>query len=132
MSPPPASILVLLRLATSSSSSSSISPPLLPVRTFLGMMRFYFAIVFVEALYRLHLNLFGVRPPVCFDEPWKSETVAEFWGKRWNLAIAGQLRNVFFKPLAEMGHRAAGEVAVFLGSALLHMIPIVSMGGSRG
>jgi len=99
--------------------------------TVLSMFRFYFFTTMVEASYRLHLVLFGIRPPVCFDEPWKSVTVAEFWGQRWNLSIAGQLRNIFFKPLAEAGQRKLGELSVFLASSALHMIPIVTLGGSR-
>jgi hypothetical protein len=47
------------------------------------------------------------------------------------LSIAQQLRNVFFKPLARRGNRPLGELFVFLGSAALHMIPVVSLGGSH-
>jgi hypothetical protein len=96
----------------------------------LSVFRFYFFIYLVEAGYRLHLCEFGIRAPPCFDKPWNSETIAEFWGQRWNLAIAQQLRNLFFKPIAATGHRKAGELAVFVASSALHMIPIVSLGGS--
>lgn len=99
--------------------------------TVLSMLRFYFFINSVEAGYRLHLAHFGIKAPTCFDSPWESETVQEFWGKRWNLSIAQQLRAVFFKPLALQGHRALGEFAVFLASAVLHILPIAILGGSR-
>lgn len=122
-------MVVLLKLVEDGLKSSSIGVKVV-VKTVLGMLRFAYGVFLAEAGYRLHLSVFGVKAPVCFDEPWKSTTVAEFWGKRWNLAIAGQLRNVFFKPLAEAGQRGMGEVAVFWGSAALHMIPIVTLGGS--
>ena len=103
----------------------------LPAIYVISTFRFYFFILMVEAGYRFHLCKFGIRAPVCFNQPWKSETISEFWGQRWNLAIAQQLRNIFFKPLAEAGHRRIGELSVFLASSCLHMIPIVSLEGSR-
>jgi len=97
-----------------------------------SMLRFYSFISLAEAGYRLHLNKFGIRAPVCFDEPWRSQTVGEFWGKRWNLAIAQQLRNVVFKPVSNYtGNRKLGELAIFAASSALHMIPVVSLGGSQ-
>ena len=57
----------------------------------LSIFRFYFALQVVEAGYRFHLVKFGIRAPVCFKDPWNSETIGEFW-TRWNLAIAQQLR----------------------------------------
>ena len=99
------------------------------VLSVVSMFRFYFIIRVVEAAYRLHLVAFGVRPPICFDEPWKSKTIAEFW-TRWNLSIAQQLRAIFYKPVLERGYRQLAEFSVFISSALLHLLPIYVLGGS--
>jgi hypothetical protein len=97
-----------------------------------SMYRFYFLVSGVEAGYRLHLALFSIKAPVCFDAPWNSLTIAEFWGKRWNLSIAQQLRNVFYKPILQVsGNKRLAALATFIASSGLHMIPIVSLGGSK-
>lgn len=47
------------------------------------------------------------------------------------MTIAQQLRNVFFKPITALsGSRRLGELGIFLASAGLHMIPVVTFGGS--
>jgi D-alanyl-lipoteichoic acid acyltransferase DltB (MBOAT superfamily) len=97
-----------------------------------NMFRFFHFISMAEAGYRLHLAKFGIRAPACFDNPWKSETVAEFWSKRWNMVIATQLRNVFYKPVVQWTNsKFKGALSVFAASSALHMIPVVSLGGSK-
>lgn len=98
--------------------------------TLLTMLKFYGYITAIEAGYRLHLAYYHIRAPKCFDEPWESKSVQEFWGSRWNLSIAQQLRNLLFKPLASRGYRNAGLVNMFLGSAALHILPVQQLGGS--
>ena len=104
----------------------------LPLLTVVSVFRFYCAVTFVEAAYRAHLAYYGVRAPVCYDEPWKAETVNEFWAVRWNQAIARQMRNVCYKPTLQLsGNKRLAEVAVFSGSALLHAFPVALLGGSK-
>jgi hypothetical protein len=100
------------------------------IKNFISVIRFYSAITLIEAFYRLHLLLFEIKPPVCFDEPWKSQTIAEFWSTRWNQAIARQMRNVAYKPLAARGFKRGAEFGVFTSSALLHVFPIYLLDGS--
>ena len=96
-----------------------------------SMFRFYHFISLTEAGYRFHLAKFGIAAPVCFDNPWASETISEFWGKRWNMVIATQLRNIFYKPVVQLTeNKLYGELSIFLASSALHMIPVVSLGGS--
>jgi len=101
------------------------------LRFVLGALRSWAVLAFVEACYALHLAAFGIQSPVCFDKPLESRTLAEFWNSRWNLAIKSQLSNVFYKPFAEMGHKAVGQWCTFVASAALHICPFLYLGGSR-
>ncbi|CAD7697985.1 unnamed protein product [Ostreobium quekettii] len=45
--------------------------------------------------------MFGLELAPHFDKPWLSTSVAEFWGRRWNLVAADSLRALAFDPLRE-------------------------------
>jgi len=105
------------------------APPI--AKICLGAIRSWAALAFVEACYATHLAAFGIQSPLCFDHPLQSQTVAEFWNTRWNLAIARQLSNVAYKPLAEMGYKTTGVWATFVASAILHICPFLFLGGSK-
>ena len=116
--------VVLLLLQSRKMSSSFVT------LSILSLLRFYFLLRVAEAGYRFHLIKFGIRAPICFDEPWKSETIAEFWN-RWNLSIAQQLQAIFYKPLARKGYSNLAKASIFLGSAGLHIVPVVTLNGSK-
>lgn len=63
-------------------------------------------------------RVFGAAVPPLSLQPYRSATLAEFWGTRWNPVISGILREHCFKPLAR--HPRAALAAAFAGSALLH------------
>jgi hypothetical protein len=85
-----------------------------------------------EALVALVLGiaaLLGLRPPVLHDRPYRSRSLAEFWGRRWNRAVSGILRERCFEPLARRS-TAMALVAVFAASAAIHAYAAgVALGG---
>jgi hypothetical protein len=67
---------------------------------------------------------FGVRAKPIMSAPLRSTSLAEFWGKRWNLGFRQLSYELIFRPL----HRALGAEAagllVFLVSGLIHDLVI--------
>eukprot|EP00051_Salpingoeca_urceolata_P025432 m.457648 g.457648 ORF g.457648 m.457648 type:complete len:494 (+) comp20334_c0_seq1:6840-8321(+) len=95
----------------------------------LSAAAFVCALYGVDAFYRLVFSVVLTRAiPSCMDAPWRSRTLSEFWGSRWNQAVGGQLRDVCFLPIARRGHPALGTLSAFAGSALLHATPFVVTG----
>ncbi|KAI6147305.1 hypothetical protein BKA82DRAFT_640346 [Pisolithus tinctorius] len=66
-------------------------------------------------------------PPV-MDHPWQSDSLHEFWAKRWHQL----LRETFFVYGGFIGGAIAGNIGIvfgtFLGSGLLHELAICSHG----
>ena len=56
-------------------------------------------------------------PPLSL-QPYRSTTLTEFWGRRWNPVVSGLLREHCFQPLSRRPHTAL--LAAFVASALLH------------
>ncbi|KQJ83187.1 probable long-chain-alcohol O-fatty-acyltransferase 5 [Brachypodium distachyon] len=56
-----------------------------------------------------------------FDRPYLSESLRDFWGRRWNLSVPAVLRPCVYRPVrARLGSAAAGVLATFLVSGLMH------------
>lgn len=72
-----------------------------------------------DALIRAAAAPFGIHTPLLSDAPYRSRTLAEFWGRRWNGVISGILRERCFDPLARRSTIVA-LVAAFLVSGALH------------
>lgn len=74
---------------------------------------------------------FDARPIML--QPLRSDSLADFWGRRWNTAFAALADRHLFRPLARrIGSRAA-LATVFVGSGLLHEAVItVPAGGGYG
>jgi alginate O-acetyltransferase complex protein AlgI len=69
-------------------------------------------------------RFFGVDVRELFRSPYKSTSLQEFWGKRWNLAFSEMTSLVAYKPLkAKIGVRNA-MILSFMLSGLLHEIAI--------
>jgi hypothetical protein len=62
----------------------------------------------------------GVAVERLFVNPAASRTLGEFWGRRWNLAFHAVARDFVFRPVARRWGGAAGILAAFLFSGLLH------------
>jgi alginate O-acetyltransferase complex protein AlgI len=82
----------------------------------------------------LHFALFGLAAAVwrragfpCrepFSAPRKSESLAEFWGRRWNRPFSELMRKTLYGPLSGRGLVATATFAAFLLSGLLHELAI--------
>jgi D-alanyl-lipoteichoic acid acyltransferase DltB (MBOAT superfamily) len=103
-------------------------------RAWVGMT----GIVFV-----LHFGLFhvlscawravGVDAKPLMNWPLLSQSVSEFWGKRWNLAFRDITHRFLFRPLAARGSARGGLVAVFVFSGVVHDVAIsLPAGGGYG
>ena len=66
----------------------------------------------------------GVRTDSVFKAPLLSESLAEFWGKRWNLAFSEMTSIGVYRPLQAKIGRPAALIAAFLVSGLLHEMAI--------
>ncbi|KAG2437104.1 hypothetical protein HYH02_011362 [Chlamydomonas schloesseri] len=58
----------------------------------------------------------GLQLVPTFDAPWLSTSLADFWGRRWNITTSSVLRTLVYDPLAEgrlvaTRHEAPGEPA---------------------
>jgi hypothetical protein len=95
------------------------------------------------AILAVHLGLFDVLAAawrwygldvgrICPD-PWRSRSLAEFWGARWNLAFHVVARDRIYRPIARRWGRNAALAAAFLFSGLMHELVIsVPAGGGWG
>lgn len=59
-----------------------------------------------------------------FDKPLLSQSLQEFWGKRWNLAFTEMTSTVGFKPLLKIINRRAALFISFMFSGILHEIAL--------
>ena len=65
--------------------------------------------------------------------PITSNSLAEFWGRRWNTGFSGPARSLLHVPLAKRIGPAAATASVFLVSGLVHELVIsVPAGGGYG
>jgi alginate O-acetyltransferase complex protein AlgI len=87
----------------------------------------------------LHFGLFNVMTGawraagydagVLFRAPWASDSLREFWGKRWNIAYTEMMQESVLRPLKKggtdnpVGPRTATAI-IFLFSGLLHEVAI--------
>lgn len=69
-------------------------------------------------------RMLGVDVSELFRSPYKSRSLKEFWGKRWNIAFAEMTALIAYRPLkGSIGPKKA-VIASFLLSGLLHEIAI--------
>ena len=66
----------------------------------------------------------GVDVRELFRAPYKSQSIKEFWGKRWNLAFSEMTAIIAYKPLKRKLGNYGAIVAAFLFSGILHEIAI--------
>jgi hypothetical protein len=67
--------------------------------------------------------LFGAALAPVHVAPSRSQSLSEFWGRRWNLVVGGWLRAHCYAPLARLGLPRLGVLAAFVVSALIHVYP---------
>lgn len=66
----------------------------------------------------------GVDVKELFRSPYKSTSLKEFWGKRWNMAFSEMTAMVVYKPLKVKYGIPFAMIASFLVSGMLHEIAI--------
>ena len=86
--------------------------------SYLAVPVLYVATEALLALVDLLFLLSGRRLPALHDRPWLSASIAEFWGRRWNLWFSDWFREVVFKPLRRRPNVAL--VVAFTLSGLMH------------
>jgi hypothetical protein len=64
----------------------------------------------------------GCRP--LFRAPLRSQSLTEFWSRRWNLAFSEMLALTVYRPLAGAVGRRTAVFLSFLGSGILHELAI--------
>ncbi len=69
-------------------------------------------------------RLAGVDARPLFRAPLKARRLAEFWGRRWNLAFAEMTALAVYRPLAGRFGKGAATFLAFLFSGLLHELAI--------
>ena len=62
----------------------------------------------------------GVPVDALFRTPWRSQSLAEFWARRWNLAFSEMTSIAVYRPLAACAGRGPALLAGFAMSGLLH------------
>jgi hypothetical protein len=60
------------------------------------------------------------------DRPALSASLGEFWAARWNHIVAANLDRGFFRPLARRRRPAAGVVAAFAASGVMHVLAVLA------
>lgn len=66
----------------------------------------------------------GVDITELFIAPYKSKSLKEFWGKRWNMAFSEMTALVIYKPLVGTYGKSLAMIAAFSVSGILHEIAI--------
>jgi hypothetical protein len=69
-------------------------------------------------------RLRGVAAEAVFREPLRSESLAEFWSRRWNLGFSEMTATLVYRPLSTRLGRSAALLAGFVWSGLLHEMAI--------
>ena len=70
-------------------------------------------------------GLTGYSTSINMNAPWKSQSLREFWSKRWNLFVGMASREMIYKPVVQAtGHRYLGIAVVFAMLGASHVWPI--------
>jgi hypothetical protein len=62
------------------------------------------------------------------NHPLLSASLAEFWARRWNRMVQGNLKRGFFQPHARSGRPEMGVLAAFAASGVLHVMAVEGAG----
>ena len=101
-------------------------------------------LVFIAMIFIFHFGLLDLNAQVwnylgrnakpIMNEPWKAKNLADFWGKRWNLAFRDAVHKCIFTPIRKSFGMHIGMLAVFLFSGILHeaVISVPAKGGYGG
>jgi hypothetical protein len=65
------------------------------------------------------------------DRPFRSTSLGEFWGRRWNRMVQVNLAAGFYRPLVRAGFPTLGLGAAFAASGAFHVVPLLGAGSLR-
>jgi hypothetical protein len=88
-------------------------------------------VVGVHALIVGLAGLLGHSVTGLIDQPFRSTSLTEFWGRRWNRMVQINLAAGFFAPLARRGLPTLGVFAAFAASGLFHAVALLGAGPLR-
>jgi Membrane bound O-acyl transferase family len=95
------------------------------LRGWVGMMGLILLLHFGSfQLIALIWQTFGVRAEPIMSAPLRSTSLAEFWGKRWNLGFRQLSYELIFRPLRRKLGTEVASWFVFLVSGLIHELVI--------
>lgn len=115
--------LILLFLSLELEANARLMSFFLPQLLLLAGLSFilHFGILNVTAaLWRL----LGINAAELFHSPYKSRSLKEFWGKRWNIAFSEMTALIAYRPLKALIGIEMAIIASFLLSGLLHEVAI--------
>ncbi|PKA60035.1 putative long-chain-alcohol O-fatty-acyltransferase 1 [Apostasia shenzhenica] len=68
--------------------------------------------------------LLGLNLEPQFNAPYLSTSLQDFWGRRWNLVVTTVLRSSVYNPVRRRWGSAAGIVATFIVSGVMHELTL--------
>jgi hypothetical protein len=99
----------------------------------LGVVCVYMGVAAAFAWSRFFFGLMGRRLPILHKSPVVARSIAEFWGRRWNLEVHGWLYRHCFLPWAHRRSVRGAAVYSFLVSGLIHawlVLPTAELGAA--
>ena len=69
-------------------------------------------------------NVFGFGTYALFKDPFRSLSLAEFWGRRWNFAFSEMTSIAVHRPLKKFTNHKFATIVAFAFSGLLHELAI--------
>jgi len=88
------------------------------LRSYLSVIPFWLLVETIDLVSKLSWAPFRRSIPSLNDRPWRSRTLAEFWGRRWNRLFGDWFRQVCFRPFSR--RPTAAVIIAFTVSALVH------------
>lgn len=83
----------------------------------------YFSLeLLLAAVHAVIHGLLGMEMEPQVDRPYLASSLRDFWGRRWNLMVPAILRPSVYRPVRARLGDAAGVLAAFLVSGLMHEV----------
>ena len=114
-------LLMTLAIALHNSNKNDI----FWIKSFLALFGVSFIFHFgILSLNTLLLQRLGFQDYPIFNQPFRSKSLREFWGKRWNTAFSQMTKICVFMPLSRRMNSKVAYMSGFFFSGLLHEIAI--------
>ena len=62
------------------------------------------------------------------DNPHLASSLTQFWGRRWNRLVQGNLDRAFFRPHARRRSFTVGTLLAFTASGIMHVVAVLDAG----